>query len=124
LPVPPTATQVNVKTELRDPASTLNFYKKLISLRRTVPALRDGDQKMINFDEENVLAFVRKDAKTGDAVLVALNMTAENKTLKVDSSQLDLKAGTGKTLVPNTKTSIRLDNLALKPFEVLIARVQ
>jgi len=124
LPIPPTSAQINVKAELRDSNSILNFYKKLISLRRTVPALRDGNQRMLNFDEQNVLAFVRKDENSGDTVFVALNMASEDKTVTVDLSQLGLKAKTVKALVPNTNKSVSLHNLTLTPFEVLVARVQ
>jgi alpha-glucosidase len=40
LPVPASATKVNVKTEVADAGSLLNWHKKLIGLRRSLPALR------------------------------------------------------------------------------------
>jgi alpha-glucosidase len=123
LPVPPSTGQYNVQVESRDPSSILNFYKKLISLRRTVPALRDGDQNMLDFDKQNVLAYVRKDKETGDTVLVVLNMTAEAKNLKLDLSQFGIKE-TGKVLVPASQEAISLNSLSLAPFGVLIAEVQ
>ena len=124
LPVPPSAAQYNVQDEARDPNSILNFYKKLISLRRTMPALRNGDQTMLNFDDQNVVAYVRKDAKTGDAVLVALNMTAENTKLKFDLSQFGLKEKNGKSLIPATAGKISLENVTLQPFAVMIVQVR
>jgi alpha-glucosidase len=124
LPVPPSAAQYNVQAEARDPNSILNFYKKLISLRRTIPALRDGDQTMLNFDDQNVLAYVRKDAKTGDAILVALNMTAESTKLEFDLSQFGLKEKNGKSLIPATSGKISLQNVTLQPFAVMIVQVR
>jgi len=37
--------EVNVRTELEDPDSILNFYKKLIAFRKTSPAVLRGDYK-------------------------------------------------------------------------------
>jgi alpha-glucosidase len=124
LPVPASAAQYNVQAEARDPNSILNFYKKLISLRRTMPALRNGDQTMLNFDDQNVLAYVRKDAKTGDAILVALNMTAESTKLEFDLSQFGLKEKNGKSLIPATSGTIALQNVTLQPFAVMIVQVR
>ena len=124
LPVPASAAQYNVQAEARDPNSILNFYKKLISLRRTMPALRNGDQTMLNFDDRNVLAYVRKDAKTGDAILVALNMTAESTKLEFDLSQFGLKEKNGKSLIPATSGTISLQNVTLQPFAVMIVQVR
>ena len=90
----------------------------------TQKALVANNQKLLDFDNQNGLAFLRKDVKTGDAVLVALNMTAENKNLKVDLAPFGVRGETAKVLVPGSKASVRLDNLALPPFDVLIARIQ
>lgn len=123
LPVPPSAAQYNARVESHDPNSIFSFYKKLISLRRTIPALRDGDQNMLDFDDQNVLAYVRKDAKTGEAVLIVLNMTGESKTLKVDLSPFGMKGKAGKVLMPASTNEVLLDNLPLKPFGTVIAQV-
>jgi len=122
LPVPPSAAQYNAQVEARDPNSIFNFYKKLISLRRTQPAFRDGEQTMLDFDEQNVLAYVRKDAKTGDTVLVALNMTAKKQELKFDLSHFGVKGKTGKPLVPASAKELPLDKVSLEPFGTLIVQ--
>ena len=124
LPVPATATQYNAQVESRDPNSILNFYKKLISLRRTLPALRNGDQTMLDFDAQNVLAYVRKDVKSGGAVLVALNMTPKNQSLKFDLSQFGVKEKAGKVLVSGSGKKIPLDNVLLEPYGTLIVQLQ
>ncbi|HEY1265248.1 MAG TPA: alpha-amylase family glycosyl hydrolase [Terriglobales bacterium] len=120
LPVPPAAARYNVQTELGRPDSILNFYKKLITLRRTLPALRDGSQEMLDFDAQNVLAYVRKAPGSGDAVLVALNMTAAAKKLSFDLSKLGLAAKSGTPLVPESKTAVRLESVSLPPFGILV----
>src|SRR5438270_1090161 len=48
LPVPSSYKQRNVEVESKDPSSILNFYKQLMSLRREMPALRDGTYTAVN----------------------------------------------------------------------------
>src|SRR6202012_1715719 len=48
LPVPANYKTVNVQTELADPNSILNWHKKLIAMRRELPALRDGGMVMVD----------------------------------------------------------------------------
>jgi alpha-glucosidase len=82
LPVPPSAAEYNVSVESREPGSILAFYKGLIALRRSEPALRDGSYVPLNEDDPNVLSFLRKNPGEGDSVLVVLNMSAEAKTVR------------------------------------------
>ncbi|MGA2561794.1 MAG: alpha-amylase family glycosyl hydrolase [Terracidiphilus sp.] len=48
LPVPPTYATVNVKTEETDPNSLLAWYEKLIRMKKTNPALAQGDNVMLD----------------------------------------------------------------------------
>lgn len=123
LPVPPSGSQYNVQAELQNPDSILNFYKKLIQLRRTLPALRDGDQHMLDFDKDNVLAYVRRDAKTGSTALVVLNMTPTDKHLQFDLSQFGVQKNAATVVAPGAKRSISLNAVPLEPFGVLVAEV-
>ncbi|HVZ17130.1 MAG TPA: alpha-glucosidase, partial [Terriglobales bacterium] len=75
LPIPPSYTKRNVEVEKKDPNSIYNFYKKLIALRKSNAALRDGSYVTVNPDNPNVLSFLRK-GEDGEAVLVALNMSS------------------------------------------------
>jgi len=80
LPVAPDHAWCNVAAESRDPRSLLNYYKTLIRLRREVPALRDGQVKMVEAGNPDVVAFLRmKDSST---VLVALNFSAQPRTAR------------------------------------------
>ena len=92
-------------------------------LRRIVPALRNGDQTMLDFDDQNVLAYVRKDAQADDTVLVVLNMTAQNKRLKFDLSQFGVKENNGNSLVPALPGKVSLNNISIEPFGVKIVQV-
>src|SRR5213075_2628829 len=52
LPIPPSSAQYNVDAESKDPNSILNTYKKLIGLRRSERALRDGIQVSVGSDPD------------------------------------------------------------------------
>lgn len=79
LPIPPSAAEYNVQAESRDPHSILSFYKRVLALRRSEPALQ-GERCML-LDRKNpfVLSYLRKNPHGGQSILVVLNMTAETR---------------------------------------------
>jgi len=80
LPVPPNYLTVNVAAESAQPGSLLNWYKRLISLRRTNAALREGGITMLENENQNVLAYVRAGVAP---VVVAMNMSGEPQTIHI-----------------------------------------
>jgi alpha-glucosidase len=125
LPVPSSATQYNVEAESKDPESIFNAYKRLLALRKSEPALRDGTQENVNENDPNVFAFLRK---SGDAaVLVALNMSGHERTVSFHLAERGVR-GTSLTLLyssPNQSAgSISLDHVVLPPFAALVAEVK
>ena len=50
---------VSVSAQDNVPVSLLNFYRKLLKLRKQHPALQTGDFKEIETDNENILVFRR-----------------------------------------------------------------
>ena len=127
LPVPPSAAKVNVAAESKDPNSILNFYKRLIALRRNNPAFRDGSYISVNRDDPDVLSFLRKNPAAGDSVLVVLNMSASPHTLSFDLSSEGIKEKTVRLVLAAPELSsagpISLDSVTLPPFGVLLADV-
>jgi len=73
LPVHPNYSDRNVKKQLQEPGSLLNFYKQLLNLRRQHNALNKGSFEMIGEDNKQVLAYLRKYAE--ETILVCLNMS-------------------------------------------------
>ena len=59
LPVASDYKTVNVAVETPDHESMLNWYKRLIELRRINPALYEGSMQMLN-PNENVVSYLRK----------------------------------------------------------------
>jgi alpha-glucosidase len=72
LPVNPNFTAgVNVKDQEDDPDSLLNFYRKLLRVRKHSPALMAGDYFPLHAAAKDYLAFLR--VSSSQAVLIVLN---------------------------------------------------
>jgi alpha-glucosidase len=122
--IPESASTVNVVNQRKDPNSILNFYKKLIQIRRSNIAIRDGSYVTVNPDDANVLSFLRKSGN--NIVLVALNMSAQPQKMKFDLAPQGVKGTSGKTLLsaPMLPKSVRTNDFTMPPFGVLIADVK
>jgi alpha-glucosidase len=70
-PVSPNYSFRNVEAQKSDPNSLFNFYRRLISLRKELPALRNGIFMPLNFEPRAILAYLRQNAE--QIVLVASN---------------------------------------------------
>jgi alpha-glucosidase len=122
LPIPPTSTKYNVETESKDPDSIFNAYKRLLSLRKTEPALREGAQIGINNDDKDVFAFVRT---TGDAtIVVALNMSSKSQKIGLDWKSAGISGAKLVPLYSSMKISTDAGNrVELPPFAALVAKI-
>jgi alpha-glucosidase len=85
LPVPDSAQTHNVVTESANPNSILSFYKEVIRLRKTEPALLEGAYIPLNESDQNVLSYLRK--SPSGTVLIVLNFSPTPQ-----DPQFDLKA--------------------------------
>jgi alpha-glucosidase len=79
LPFPPGAERSDVATQTGDPGSVLEHYRRLLALRRSVPALHAGALELLDAPE-GVVRW-RRTARPGDGgpaeVEVAVNFTGE-----------------------------------------------
>jgi alpha-glucosidase len=125
LPVPSSSSTVNVQKEVADTDSMLNWYKQFIELRRSNPALRDGNQTMLNTGDNNVLAWMRQ-VPGQPPVVVACNFTAEPQKFSFDFSGHKVKSKQAKTLMktPGSSDPASLDEVHLPPFGVYVGQVQ
>jgi alpha-glucosidase len=126
LPVAPSASTYNVAAESQDPNSILSFYKRLLALRRSEPALREGLYLPLNQEDPYVLSFLRKKPGKGDAVLVVLNMSAEARTVKFDLSAEGVKESSAKPLIVASEIgpeSTQLAHFTVPAFGVFIGSV-
>ena len=123
LPVPPSAASYNAKAESQDPSSILSFYKKLLALRRTEPALREGRYLPLNQEDPYVLSFLRKKPGNGDALLVVLNMSSEVRTVKFALSASGVRESSAKPLLSAPELgpeSTQLTHFTVPAFGVFI----
>lgn len=122
LPVSANYRTVNVKTELHEPKSLLNWYRQLISLRRTHGPLRNGAVTLLDGQPPEVLAYTRTD-KAGEAVLIGLNMSSSAKKLLLKGVAQIPGAKELRTLLTNplAPTVESKDDVELPPFGVWIA---
>ena len=122
LPVPPTYATVNVKTEETDPNSLLAWYEKLIRMKKTNPALTQGDNVMLDNTNTKVLSWMRQ--TTGaPGVVVSLNFTADPQTVNLS---VPGAKGSVKTLLktPGAADPASLGQIQLGPFGVWVGEVQ
>ncbi len=122
LPVHADAKARNVENQQADPGSLLNFYRRLIAVRRATPALVDGMFQPITFGTQYLLAFLRQNAD--QTVLVALNFSRRRQRLVLGSH---LARGGWSLLLSTHRDSppplLRGSLLALEPNEVVILKL-
>ncbi|HEY2660626.1 MAG TPA: alpha-glucosidase [Caulobacteraceae bacterium] len=126
LPIPDSYKAVNVAAQSADPASTLNWYKQLIDLRRHCAALRDGRMTMLDAANPHVLSYLRRRG-SAQSVVVALNLTAEPQTVSLDFAGASLKRHRLTTLLtdaPALQSVSGAGKLTLPPFATWIASVK
>ncbi|MFN3705447.1 MAG: alpha-glucosidase [Thermoflexales bacterium] len=117
LPVNPNyAEGVNVADQENDPHSLLNFYRRLIAVRKRTPALMEGEYAPLDVDSEAVLAFTRR--TVGSACVVLLNMSEQPQAIAhphaAGAVVFSSHGREGEHIGPH---------VALAPFEVCIAAV-
>jgi alpha-glucosidase len=119
LGVPPTAVTRNVETMTRDQDSILNFYKRVIRIRRASPALLEGDYLSIDADPR---VFAYRRVKANQTMIVALNMSSEARTIRLT----DLPSGAKlKTIISNIhRTGPAGESLSLAPYEAVLLEVK
>ena len=124
LPIPPSAATYNVQAESQDQDSIYSTYKRLLAMRRSEPALREGAYEAIDESNEHVFSYVRKSAD--ETVVVALNMSAQPRTV-------DLKAaGTKGDVVYRSPLgkgglaaeTVSLGRVELEPFGFVVVKVR
>jgi glycosidase len=120
LPVHPNyAAGVNVAAQADDSTSLLAFYRRMLALRRSTPALIAGDYHALHQHSEDYLAFLRHDGATGQSCLVVLNFSPEAQMVMFDLGDKEPRL-----LFRNEARDDRpLDGLTLAPFEIVVAEL-
>ena len=90
LPVNENYREINAAAEDRDPDSLLNFYRKAISLRKALPAVRYGDYKEYYRANSKLYVYSRK---TDDQKLLIICSFADTELKIKVPSGFDLRSG-------------------------------
>ncbi len=117
LPVADDYQQRNVASQLADEQSTLNFYKTLIQLRRSRPALHNGAFTFVDGLGDDLLAYLR--AADGQRLLVCLNFSDQARP--VDLSHLTSSA---ETLLSTHFTAHSGTTFTLQPHESVLLQLK
>jgi alpha-glucosidase len=112
------AAGVSVAAQVENPGSMLSFYRRLIQLRRSTPALVAGGYQPLDPQSESVLAFMRHDDESGQRCLVLLNYSAvpQGATLGFHDMRVLFSSHARDGLAASGA-------LTLAPFEVIIAEL-
>lgn len=115
----PSYKEVNVKNDLLKENSLLNYYKKLIKLRKNNQYLKTlvyGSYQQLLINNKDVYAYLRKNDQR---ILVIVNFF--NKTTKISLEEIKVN----KILLSNyNDSSTELINLTLRPYESIVFEVE
>ena len=118
LKVNPNYVDINVENQLKDNDSILNYYKKLLTLRKSnqySDIFVYGDFKSINENENGVFVYTR--SYNDKSIAVVVNMKEEVK-------DINLPFEVNNVLLSNyDKSYEKTNNLALNPFETLVFEI-
>jgi alpha-glucosidase len=115
---------INVRDQLHNPASLLNYYKQLLDVRKHSPALIAGEYIPLDKTAKDYFAFLRKSDE--QTVLVILNFSEKklelnfSRTRGIKGHQLQILFSSAERL----KTAKPPYGLTISPFEVFIAEIQ
>ena len=112
LPVHPDFKTRNVMGQQADPDSLLNWYKRLVGLRKTYPALRAGAFLPVTDGTNFILSYLRQ--TEAETLLVALNFSSRRQQLVLGR---ELSGRKWELLLSNKRTSMIPVEGALIPLE-------
>jgi alpha-glucosidase len=123
VPVSPSYKTRNVAAEAKDPNSILSFYRHLLAMRHTEPALLEGEYIGLNTDDPNVYSYMRRYKE--EAILVVLNMSAGNQKVRFDLAPQGFTSPKLRILLTSLKNRVTSmsDGLPMEPYSAVIAKI-
>ncbi len=110
---------INVKNQINDEYSILNFYKTMIKIRKSNEALIYGEYKLILEDDKNIYAYKR--VLGSDEFIIITNMSNE----KVMYNYKDIKLNYENLVIANLKVKNHetTNSIELKPWECRMYKI-
>jgi oligo-1,6-glucosidase len=115
--VNPNYIEVNVSKEENEPNSCLNYFRKLVKIRKNNLVLVYGKYRLLDKDNRDIYAYTREGE--GKKMLVLLNFTAHNAR-----ANLEIPTAGANMILSNydstTASSHRKQLSVLRPYEAII----
>ena len=105
---------ISAEEQLKDTSSLLNYYKKLIQLKQSNPALANGQYSNAINDNKEVFSFYRK--HKNKKVLVVVNLSGTEQTAMFEEVYKKYIPMFGENKIQNS--SIHLNPYEIAVFEV------
>jgi oligo-1,6-glucosidase len=113
--VNPNYTTINVIAEEQDLNSILNYFKKMVRLRKTTPGLIYGKYELLDKDNPSVYCYTR--TLNGKKILVLLNFKAQPAKANTGLNLSGAKVLIGNYMVPSLTGM-------LKPYEAVVLELK
>lgn len=106
---------LNAEAQEKNPQSVLNYFRKMVQLRKKNPVLVYGKYTLLDKDNPNVYAYTRE--LDGQKILVLLNFSTQKATAKTG-----INLSKAKVLIHNYPTLSK--TIELRPYEAIIYQIQ
>ena len=117
LKVNPNYTFINAEAQEKDPNSVLNYYRKLVKVRKANPVLQYGKYTLLDRENPNVFSYLRE--LDGKKIVIVLNFTE-----KESSYNLGFSTEKSRILLANYPKSKSIKNNTLRPYEAVILELK
>ena len=120
LPLDPDKKRPDVLSQEKNSGSLLNFTRRLIELRNTIPALRnDGDIKVLSIEGASY-TLVYQRSMGNKKYLIALNPSSKKAEfqLKIKVNSFELIMGSGVKLLSGLKASVKISGQSYAIFKI------
>jgi len=121
----------NAALEEADPASLLNWYRRLIELHHSNATINSGEYLTINRDDQNVLIMIRKPknvSPTTPILVILCNLSGEPQhlSIKKDTMKLHLRGSFLRTVLrsDNGMGTMHLESMTLPPYTAYIGALR
>lgn len=113
--VNPNYTAINAAAEAKDPDSVLNYYKKMIALRKAHLGLVYGSFQLLAEADPQLFAYRRTLAETGEDYLIACNFSDQEAAFAIPADFAGARC-----LIDNYPGSAPDGAVTMRPFEAFV----
>ena len=117
LKVNPNYKTVNAEEQEKNPNSVLNYFRKLVKIRKENPVLVYGKYTLLDKNNPGVFAYTRE--LKGKKMLVLLNFSEKKSPFKIEIS-----LAKSKTILNNYGGKSEIKNNILRPYEAMIIEIK